>query len=64
MKCLSCDVPLSDFEATRRYESSGEFVDLCNSCFYKSDLQFINILERHELELANSEQDNILDHEK
>lgn len=33
MKCLSCDVVLSNAEATRKYKSSGTFVDLCNHCF-------------------------------
>lgn len=33
MRCLSCNVELTDFEATRKYASSGEFVDLCNHCF-------------------------------
>lgn len=33
MKCLSCDVVLTDFEATRKYAGSGVFVDLCNRCF-------------------------------
>lgn len=33
MRCLSCDKNLSDFESTRKYAESGQFVDLCNSCF-------------------------------
>lgn len=33
MKCRACDCVLSDYEATRRYSSSGAFVDLCNDCF-------------------------------
>ena len=33
MKCLSCDSVLTDFEATRKYAGSEEFVDLCNRCF-------------------------------
>jgi len=37
MKCLSCDVILSDFEATRKYAGSGQFVDLCNKCFKTID---------------------------
>lgn len=32
MRCLSCDCELTDFEATRRYSHSGEFVDLCGRC--------------------------------
>lgn len=33
MKCLSCDTILTDIEATRKFEKSGTFVDLCNYCF-------------------------------
>jgi hypothetical protein len=33
MKCLSCDTILTDIEATRKFEKSNDFVDLCNYCF-------------------------------
>ena len=33
MKCISCDVILTPFEATRKYKSTLEPIDLCNSCF-------------------------------
>ena len=33
MRCKACDVELTDYEATRRYAVSREFVDLCNGCF-------------------------------
>jgi hypothetical protein len=33
MRCLSCNRRLNDKEATRKYSSSGTFVDLCDSCF-------------------------------
>lgn len=33
MRCLSCDVALSDFEATRKYCGTTHYVDLCNKCF-------------------------------
>lgn len=32
MKCLACDDILSDREATRRGESTKEFLDLCDHC--------------------------------
>lgn len=48
MRCLACNVELSDFEATRKYES-GEFVDLCNHCFNESDFSGIVVLEREDL---------------
>lgn len=33
MRCLSCDRRLNDRESTRKYSSSGTFIDLCNRCF-------------------------------
>jgi hypothetical protein len=33
MKCLACNITLTDREATRKYASSGTFIDLCNNCF-------------------------------
>lgn len=35
MKCLACDVILTDNEATRKNEHN-EFIDLCNSCTQES----------------------------
>jgi len=37
MKCQACDVILTTQEATRRFEESGEFVDLCNKCLSTID---------------------------
>jgi hypothetical protein len=33
MRCKACDVNLSDNESTRKSESTGEYMDLCNHCF-------------------------------
>ena len=33
MRCLACNTILTDIEATRKFERSGTFVDLCNDCF-------------------------------
>ena len=32
MRCIACDVELTDYEATRRFAVSQEFIDLCNRC--------------------------------
>lgn len=49
MKCLSCDVPLSDYESTRKYED-GTFVDLCNHCWFNSDMYYSSLVhERDDL---------------
>lgn len=33
MRCVCCDVELTPYEATRRAKSSGEFLDMCNTCY-------------------------------
>ena len=48
MRCLSCNRALNDFESTRKYES-GEFIDMCGSCFNQSDMRDIPVIERDDL---------------
>ena len=38
MKCLSCDVILTDREATRKSINTGEYLDLCNHCLSETDI--------------------------
>ena len=54
MKCLSCDVILTPFEATRKYHGTSKYVDLCNHCFstIKSDLM---VVERPDLQKTYEE---------
>lgn len=33
MRCLSCNEPLSDYEASRRSVRTHQYIDLCNGCF-------------------------------
>lgn len=56
IKCLACDVILTDFEATRKYED-GSFVDMCNHCFVSGDNTEILVSERYDL--ASEESDDI-----
>lgn len=51
MRCLSCNKNLSDYEATRRYAHSGDFVDLCNKCFHPISKE-VNTIERADLATA------------
>lgn len=48
MRCLSCNCVLSDFEATRKSERTGEFLDLCNHCL-DTIREDIIVLEREDL---------------
>lgn len=49
MKCLSCNVTLTDYEATRKY-TDGTFLDLCCRCHKKSDMDDISIVDRPDLQ--------------
>ena len=61
MRCKSCDTLLNDFEATRKYED-GEYVDMCNSCFRKSDQDGVSIIERDDLkEYEDVDDDDVFD---
>jgi hypothetical protein len=46
MRCLGCNKELTDFESTRRYADSQEFIDLCNDCFRHTEIKAV---ERHDL---------------
>ena len=39
MRCKACDKIMSDYELTRKFSDSGQFVDLCSYCssFIKDD---------------------------
>ena len=39
MRCECCNVVLSSQEATRKFKSSGTFVDMCNKCLSTIDDQ-------------------------
>ena len=46
-RCLSCNKVMNDFEMTRKY-STGEYLGLCNSCYYTISNQ-ITVQEREDL---------------
>lgn len=53
MRCLACNVVLSDYEATRK-SASGEFLDLCNHCFEAI---------KEDIEVENNQDTYITDHD-
>jgi len=48
MRCIAFVVELTDYEATRRFAVSQEFVDLCNKCFAVS-LDDGDVIDRADL---------------
>lgn len=55
MKCLACDKILTDYEATRKFSGSKEFVDLCNHCFYSGVNDDITTTDREDLSQEGEE---------
>lgn len=49
MKCVACDVELTDFEATRRSKTTGQYLDLCEDCFKEVSDEIIEVEERADL---------------
>ena len=47
-RCYACDASLSDNEATRKSKVTGEYLDLCNDCFYEVSDVFITVEEQQE----------------
>ena len=35
MRCVACNKNLNDFESTRKSAVTGEYLDLCNTCFHQ-----------------------------
>ena len=52
MKCYACDAELNDYEATRKSRVTGEYLDLCDSCFSEVSDVFEDVEERLDLKLT------------
>lgn len=48
MRCYCCNKILSDFEATRKSVTTGEYLDMCNKC-YATIKDELHAEERHDL---------------
>ena len=48
MRCIACDDLLNAFEATRKSETTKQYLDLCNRCFSTTDINTPD--ERYDLE--------------
>jgi len=56
MRCYCCNKALSDYEATRKSVSTGNFLDMCNKC-YGSVSGDILALERTDLRHEDEEEE-------
>ena len=59
MHCTICDALLSDFESTRKNAITGEYLDMCSSC-YQDFKEIIPTRDRRDL-LTQSDIDLELD---
>jgi hypothetical protein len=56
MRCYCCNKALSDYEATRKSVSTGNFLDMCNKC-YGSISGEVLALERTDLRHEDEEEE-------
>lgn len=55
MRCYCCNRALSDYEATRRSVTTGNFLDMCNKC-YGSISNEVLAIERQDLKHEDEEE--------
>ena len=48
MRCRCCDKRLSEFESTRKSINTGEYLDMCNTCYNTISNQVLSY-ERYDL---------------
>jgi len=60
MRCKACNAELNSFESTRKSAVSGEFLDLCNTC-YRSVSNDVQAVERFDLMDVEDEVDSYED---
>jgi len=65
MRCLACNVLLTDYEATRKSLVTNEYFDLCNPCFktikddlvYKDRADLANTSDMFEIEGSDDDEE-------
>lgn len=48
MRCILCNVALSDYESTIKHAITGQFLDICQTCFASMDVD-IPVYDRKDL---------------
>lgn len=63
MRCVICDVLLSDFEATRKHADTGDYLDTCNKCLSYTKIPTIDNYDLADNEdIANMDEVSSDDH--
>lgn len=55
MRCLACNGLLNQFDATVKYASTGEYLDLCSSC-RMAVARDVQLIERADLATEEPEE--------
>ena len=54
MRCICCNEPLDDYEATRRSVLTNEYIDMCSSCYSTINSE-LKTIDRADLRQENGE---------
>lgn len=57
MRCYCCNRALSDYEATRRSVTTGNFLDMCNKCYASISSEVLSY-ERQDLRHEDEDETN------
>ena len=49
MRCSCCDVELNEYESTRKSKTTGQYLDMCDTCFNEVADVFIDVEVNEEL---------------
>lgn len=60
MRCYCCNKALSDYEATRKSVTTGNFLDMCNKC-YGTISSDVLAMERPDLRHEDQDEDEFHD---
>lgn len=60
MRCYCCNKALSDYEATRKSVTTGNFLDMCNKCYGTISGDVLS-LERTDLRHEDQDEDEFHD---
>lgn len=62
MRCICCNHPLSDVEATRKFKESGTYTEMCDRCL--KEIPEIQTITRSDLYEKKEYDGNELDHQQ
>lgn len=63
MRCIACNKNLNDYESTRKHAERGEYIDMCNTCFYEiaNDVLVVERFDLNEVVEQNDWDENRID---